>query len=62
MALITTGLISFTLISINIGFGDKFLAAWLRSWMISYVLAVSLMLFIAPKIQYFVGTLFQENK
>ena len=61
MGIITTGIISFALIAINIGFGDKFIAAWLRSWSIAYVLAVSAMLLIAPKIQLFVQTLFNND-
>jgi Kef-type K+ transport system membrane component KefB len=58
MGLITTAIISFVLIAINVGFGDKFLSAWLRS---SYVLAVFSMLVIAPRIQFLVNSLFKEN-
>jgi hypothetical protein len=61
MGIITTALISFTLISINIGFGNKFLGAWLKSWAVSYTLAVALMLTIAPRIQYFVATIFKNS-
>jgi len=59
MGLITTAIISFVLIAINVGFGDKFLIAWLRSWAISYVLAVFSMLVIAPRIQFLVNSLFR---
>lgn len=59
MGLITTASISFALIAINKGFNDKFLAVWLRSWAISYVLAFLSILFISPRIQllviYFLG-------
>ena len=61
MGIITTGIISFALIAINIGFGNKFITAWLRSWSIAYVLAVSAMLLIAHKIQLFVQTLFNND-
>jgi hypothetical protein len=61
MGIITTAIISFVLIAINVGFGDKFLIAWLRSWSISYVLAVFSMLVIAPRIQFLVNSLFREN-
>jgi len=61
MGMITTGLISFALISINIGFGNRFLTTWLRSWAIAYVLAVFSMLLIAPRIQFLVNSLFREN-
>ena len=61
MGMITTGIISFALIAINTGFGDKFITAWLRSWSIAYVLAVSAMMLIAPKIQLFVQTRFNND-
>lgn len=61
MGMITTAIISFALIAINVGFGDRFLAAWLRSWTISYVLAVFTILFIAPGVQFFVNSLFREK-
>jgi hypothetical protein len=62
MGVITTAVISFTLIAVNVGFSEKFLGAWLRSWTISYVLAVSLMLIIAPRIQVLVGYLLNKEK
>ena len=61
MGVITTALISFTVISINLGFGSKFMIAWLRSWAVSYVLAVSLMIVIAPRIQHLVGRFFKND-
>ena len=61
MGMITTAVISFALISINIGFGDRFLKAWLRSWAVAYVLAVTAMLLIAPRIQMLVNFLFRED-
>lgn len=61
MGFITTALISFTLVSINLGFGNWFLIAWLRSWVIAYVLAVLSMLFIAPKIQQFVNYFYSNG-
>jgi hypothetical protein len=61
MGMITTAIISFALIAINMGFGDKFLSAWLRSWAISYVLAVIAMLFIAPQIQMLVNHLLKKD-
>jgi hypothetical protein len=61
MAMVTTAFISFALISLNLGFGDRFLGAWLRSWAISYVLAVLAMVFIAPRIQFLVNTFFADS-
>jgi hypothetical protein len=43
------------------GFGERFLSAWLRSWAISYVLAVVAMLFIAPGIQILVDHLLRKD-
>jgi low affinity Fe/Cu permease len=61
MGLITTAVISFVLISVNLGFTEKFLVAWLRSWSISYVLAVSLVLIVAPRVQLLVSYLIKDN-
>jgi len=51
MGIITTGIISFTLISINIGFSEKFLTIWLRSWATSYAVVIPAILFLGPKVQ-----------
>lgn len=61
MGVITTALISFTLIAINVGFSDQFLSTWLRSWSVAYVLAVSAMLVIAPRIQMLVNYLLKRD-
>ena len=50
MGMITTGLVSFTLISINVGFGDRFLGIWLKSWSIAMIPALFSILFISPKV------------
>jgi hypothetical protein len=50
MSLITTLLISFTLVSINVGFTERFLFTWLRSWGIAFIIAALSILFIAPVI------------
>ena len=62
MGFISTALISFTLIGINVGFNSHFLAAWLRSWAISYVLAVTAVLLLAQRIQLFVNAVFSSSK
>jgi hypothetical protein len=51
MGVVTTGIISFTLISVNIGFVDRFLKIWLKSWGIAYLVAIPAILIIAPRIQ-----------
>lgn len=61
MGMITTALISFTLIATNVGFTNRFINAWLKSWFISYVLAVSAILFVAPRVQLLVNYLSKQS-
>lgn len=61
MGIITTGIISFTLISINIGFVEKFLSIWLRSWATSYAVVIPCILLIGPKVQAIVNNVFPEK-
>jgi hypothetical protein len=61
MGIITTGIISFTLISINIGFVEKFLNIWLRSWGTSYPVVIPCILLISPKVQALVNTILPEK-
>jgi hypothetical protein len=61
MGIMTTGIISFTLISINIGFVEKFLNIWLRAWVTSYAVVIPCILIIGPKVQAFVTMLFPEK-
>ncbi|MNR50350.1 hypothetical protein D3C85_1698560 [compost metagenome] len=51
MAMITTFIISFLLISINVGFGDKFMVIWIKSWAMAYIIAVPAILIIAPRVE-----------
>ena len=59
MGVITTGIISFTLITINIGFTNSFLKTWLKSWGIAYLVAIPAILLISPIVQKFVDNLFK---
>lgn len=61
MGIITTGIISFTLISINIGFVEKFLNIWLRSWAMAYVVVIPCILLIGPRVQAVVNAIFPER-
>ena len=61
MGIITTGLISFTLIYVNLGFRNTFMETWIRSWLIAYSLAVPAVLFIGPAVQKLVSNLFKEK-
>jgi hypothetical protein len=61
MGVITTGIISFTLISINIGFNEHFLRIWAKSWAMAYVVVIPAILLIAPRIQKFVDNVFKPH-
>ncbi|HWY33157.1 MAG TPA: DUF2798 domain-containing protein [Nitrosopumilaceae archaeon] len=61
MGIVTTGIISFTLISVNIGFTEKFLHIWLRSWGMAYLVVIPAILIIGPQIQKLVDYLLKEK-
>jgi hypothetical protein len=58
MGMINTCIISFTLVSVNIGFNDRFLPIWLRSWSIAFFIVIPGILFFGPKVQAFVNKRF----
>jgi hypothetical protein len=62
MGIVTTGIISFTLITVNLGFSDKFLHIWLRSWALAYLVAIPAILIIAPQIEKLVAYIFRPKK
>ncbi|MCD6068770.1 MAG: hypothetical protein K0S33_3596 [Bacteroidetes bacterium] len=62
MGIITTGIISFTLISINIGFTDTFYKIWFRSWGLAYLVAIPAILLIAPQVQKLVDKFFEPKQ
>jgi len=62
MGVVTTGIISFTLISVNIGFGDKFLKIWTRSWGMGYLVVIPAILLIGPQVQKLVDKLFEKKQ
>jgi len=55
MGLVTAGVISFTLVTVNHGLTAGFVFVWLRSWLIATIIAVFSILFIAPLIRKFLG-------
>jgi hypothetical protein len=62
MGIITTGIISFTLISVNIGYTERFLSIWLRSWGMAYLVVIPAILAIGPLVQRLVTRLFPEKQ
>ena len=61
MGIITTGVISFTLISVNLGFGPDFISIWLRSWLLGYCIATPCILLFGPLVQQLVDRLFDQQ-
>jgi hypothetical protein len=51
MGLVTTGIISFVLLAINIGFSAEFFLRWLRAWGTGYVVVIPAILFLGPRVQ-----------
>lgn len=60
MGIITTGIISFTLMSINLGFSGRFLAIWVRNWGVAYIVVIPVILVIAPQVQKLVDLFFKR--
>lgn len=58
MGAVTTGIVSFVLIAINLGFSDRFALVWMRSWGVGYALAIPATLLIGPRLQARVERLF----
>lgn len=51
MGIVTTGIVSFVLIALNLGFSGRFVTVWLRSWGVSYIIAIPAILVIGPWLQ-----------
>jgi hypothetical protein len=51
MGVVTTGLISFALLALNLGFVKGFALTWLRSWALGYAMVIPAILIIGPQLQ-----------
>ena len=51
MGIVTTGIISFTLTGINLGFNEGFSKVWIRSWVTAYAVVIPAILFVGPVVQ-----------
>jgi hypothetical protein len=51
MGVVTTGIISFSLIALNVGFSERFATVWLRSWAMAYALVIPAILTVGPWLQ-----------
>ena len=61
MGIAPTGIVSFTVLWVNMGFNEKFLRTWLRSWVIGYSVMVPVIFILAPVIDRFLEYLFKEK-
>ena len=61
MGIVTTGIISFTLIAVNIGFGERFFLTWLKSWGMAYLVVIPAILIIGPLVQKLVDSILKEK-
>ncbi|QFI69534.1 DUF2798 domain-containing protein [Sinorhizobium alkalisoli] len=59
MGIVTTGIISFVLLALNVGFSQTFAGAWLRSWAIGYVIVIPAILLVGPRLQALVDRVVQ---
>lgn len=51
MTIVTTGIIFFTLITVNLGWTHLHLAIWLKSWLIAYLIVIPAILIISPFVE-----------
>jgi hypothetical protein len=51
MGIVTTGIISFALMALNLGFGPAFVGIWLRAWAMAYAVVIPIILLVAPRLQ-----------
>ena len=51
MSVVTTGIISFVLLALNLGFSKEFPHTWLRSWAIGYLIVIPAILLLGPRLQ-----------
>ena len=59
MAIITTGIVSFTLVTVNRGWMPGFTFAWIKSWVIAYIVALPVIILLSPKVHLLVSSLFK---
>ena len=51
MGVVTTGIISFVILVLNLGLSNGFALAWVRSWAIGYLIVIPAILLIGPRLQ-----------
>ncbi|MBA0882343.1 DUF2798 domain-containing protein [Flavobacterium undicola] len=61
MGIVTTGIISFSLITVNLGWAHLHLAIWLKSWLIAYLIVIPAILIISPFVEKLVHLLISKK-
>lgn len=61
MGIVTTGIISFTLITVNIGWANFQVEIWLKSWAIAYLIVIPAILMISPLVEKLVTILIPKK-
>ncbi len=51
MGIVTTGMISFVLVFLNLGWPPSHLDAWLKSWAIAYLIVIPAIQLISPVVE-----------
>jgi uncharacterized membrane protein len=59
--IITSGMVSFTVVLINLGLTKTFLQVWIKSWFTALLIAFPVVLLVASPIRRFVDTLFKDE-
>jgi hypothetical protein len=59
MGVVTTGIISFVIVALNLGFSNRFALTWLRSWGIGYLIVIPAILLVGPRLQAQIDRLIQ---
>ncbi len=54
MSALTTCFVSFALVAVNYGLRPGFMAVWMRSWLLAFVLVGLSIYFVAPHVRRFV--------
>ena len=61
MGIITTGIISFTLITVNLGWAHLHPGIWLKSWAIAYLIVIPAILIVSPFVEKLVHLIFPKK-
>jgi hypothetical protein len=62
LSVVTTAIISFTLVAVNVGLVAGFAGVWLRAWGLAYLAVVPAILFLAPWVQRRVDRMFARAR